>query len=116
MSAQNAVRAFFHEHFVTGICFRNAPRRIPGRGNLHLDSELEVLLTCPAFTETDSSQRRDRENNRRNAKVIWFLMVSLQEVCSHDQPFIARNRSQREAFTRGGIASRIHCWNRHTLQ
>jgi hypothetical protein len=39
---------------------------------------------CPSFTETDSSQQRDREDNRRNAKVIWFLMVSLQDVCGHD--------------------------------
>src|ERR1017187_4651148 len=116
MSAQNAVCAFFHEHFVTGICIRNAPRRIPGRGHLHLDSELKVLLTCPAFTETDSSQRWDREDNRRNAKVIWFLMVSLQEVCGHYLPFIARHRSQREASSRGGVSRRIDGWNRHTLQ
>jgi hypothetical protein len=116
MSAQNVVCAFFNEHFVTGICFRNTPRRIPGRGHLRLDSELEVLLTCPVFTETNSSKRRDREDNRRNAKVIWFLMVSLQDVCGHDQPFIARNRGQREASTRGSISRRIDSWDGYTLQ
>src|ERR1700730_6959298 len=116
MSSQNAVRAFFHEHFVAGMCFRNPPRRIPGRGYLLLDPELKVLLTCPAFTETDSSQRRDRENDRRNAEVIWSQMVSLQEVCGHDLTFIARHRSQWWASTGGGISRRIHSRNRHTLQ
>jgi hypothetical protein len=43
-------------------------------------------------------------------------MVSLQEVCGHDQPLIARHRSQREASTRGGISRRIDSWIRHTLQ
>src|SRR6266851_9920126 len=80
MSAQNAVRVFFHEHFVAGICFRNPPRRIPGRGHLLLDPELKVLLTCPAFTETDSRQRGDREDDRRNAEVIWSLMVAKKEL------------------------------------
>src|SRR6202165_5256356 len=116
MSAQNAVCAFLHEHFVAGICFRNPPRRIPCRVHLLLDPELKVLLTCPAFTETDSGERRDRENDRRNAEVIWSLMVSLQEVCGDDQPFIARHRSQRWASTGGGISRRIHSWNRYTLQ
>src|SRR5450432_3893951 len=116
MSAQNAVRAFFHEDFVAGICFRNPPRRIPGRGHLFLDTELKVLLTCPAFTETDSSQLGDREDDRRNAEVICSLMVSLQEVCGHDLPFIARHRSQRRATTGGSIPRRIHSWIRHTLQ
>jgi len=46
MSAQNPVRAFFYVRFVTGLCFRSSPGRIPGRGHLHLDSELEVLLMC----------------------------------------------------------------------
>ena len=46
-------------------------------------------------TEPDSSQRGDREDYRRNADVVWFLMVPLQEVCGHDQPFITRHRSQR---------------------
>src|SRR6202022_1592933 len=116
MCAQNAVCAFLHEHFVAGICFRNPPRRIPGRGHLLLDPELKVLLTCPAFTETDSSERRDREDDRRNAEVIWSLMVSLQEVCGPDQPFIARHRSQRRAPTGGSIPRCVHSWNRHTLQ
>ena len=62
---------------------------------------------CPSFTETDSSQQRDREDNRRNVKVIWFLMVSLQDVCGHDKPFIARHRSQREALARGGISRNL---------
>src|ERR1700693_3846407 len=115
MSAQNAFGVFLHEHLVAGICFRNPPRRIPGRGHLLLDPELKVLLTCPVFTETDSSERRDREDDRRNAEVIWSLMVSLQEVCGHDQPFIARHRSQRRASTGGRISRRIHTWNRHTL-
>src|ERR1700730_13424084 len=116
MSAQNAVCVFLHEHFVAGICFRNPPRRIPGRGHLLLDPELKVLLKCPSFTETDSSERRDREDDRRNAEVIWPLMVSLQEVCGHDHPFITRYGSQRRASTGGGISRRIHIWNRHTLQ
>src|ERR1700736_6339093 len=116
MSAENAVRAFFHEHFVAGISFRNAPRRIPARGHVLLDPELKILLTCFAFTETDSSQRGDREDNRRNTEVIWSLMVSLQEVCGYDLPFVARHRSQRRATTGGGISRCIHTWNRHTLQ
>src|ERR1700730_7905606 len=116
MSAQNAVRAFFHKHFVAGICFRNPPGRIPGRGHLLLDPELKVLLTRSAFTQTDGRQRGDREDDRRNAEVIWSLMVSLQEVCGHDQAFIARHRSQRWASTGGGISRRIHRWIRHTLQ
>src|ERR1700681_4520229 len=107
MSTQNAVRALFHENFVAGICFCNPPRRIPGRGHLLFNTELKVLLPCPAFTETDSSQRGDREDNRRNAEVIWSLMVSLQEVCGHDLPFIARHGSQWQAST-GGIPRRIH--------
>src|ERR1700693_998705 len=111
MSAQNAVRAFFHEHFVAGTCFRNPPRRIPSRGHLVLDPELKVLLACLAFTETDSSQLGDREDDRRNAEVIWSLMVSLQEVCGHDQPFVACHRSQGRASTGGGISGRIHSWN-----
>jgi hypothetical protein len=77
MSAQNALRSFFHEHFVTGICFRNPPRRIPSRGYLLLDPELKALLTGPMFTETDTGQRGDREDDRQNAEVIWSLMVSL---------------------------------------
>src|SRR5580692_3249807 len=109
MSTQNAVRAFFHEYFVAGICFRNPPRRIPGRGDLLLDPELKVLLTCTAFTETDISQRGYREDNRRNAEVIWSLMVSLYEVCGNDLPFIARHRCQRQAST-GGIPRCIHSW------
>src|ERR1700719_1520819 len=116
MSAQNAVRVIFHEHFVSGICFRNPPGRIPGRGHLLLDPELKVLLTCPVFTETDSRQRGNREDDRRNADVIWSLMVSLQEVCGDDQAFIARHRSQRWASTGGGISRRVHRWIRHTLQ
>src|SRR5450755_1529501 len=116
MSAQNAVRVFFHEHFVSGIYFRNPPGGIPGRGHLLLDPELKALLTCPAFTETDSSQRGHREDDRRNAEVIWSLMVSLQEVCGYDQPFIARHRSQRRASTGGSISRCVHSWNRHTLQ
>src|ERR1700682_4132917 len=112
MSAQNAVRAFFHEHFIAGICFCNPPRRIPGRGHLLLDPELKVLLTCSAFTETDSSQRGDRENDRRNAEVIWSLMVSLQEGCGYDQPFITRHRSQRRGPPLRGISRPIH--NRET--
>src|ERR1700682_6099675 len=116
MSAQNAVRAFFHEHFIAGICFCNPPRRIPGRGHLLLDPELKVLLTCPAFTETDSSERGDREDDRRNAEVIWSLMVSLQEVCGHDQPLIARHRSPPRASTGCSISRCVHSWNRHTLQ
>jgi len=75
MSAQNAVGAFLHEHFVVGMCFRNPPRRIPRRGHLLIDPELKFLLTCPSFAETDSSERRDREDDRRNAEVIWSLMV-----------------------------------------
>src|ERR1700680_1510606 len=108
MSAQNAVRGFLHEHFVARICLPYPPRRIPGRGHLRLDPELKVLLTCLAFTETDGSERGDRENDRRNAKVIWFLVVSLQKVCGHDQAFIARNRSQRRASTGGGISRCVH--------
>src|ERR1700674_4232587 len=116
MSAQNAVRGFFQEHFVAGICFHNPPGRIPGRGHLHLDPELKVLLTCPAFTETDSSQRGDREDDRRNAEVIWSLMVSLQEVCGHDLPFIARHRSQWRASTGRWISRRLNNWIRPPLQ
>jgi len=55
LSTQNAVRAFFHKYFVVGKTIRNAPKRIPGRSHLHLDSELEVLLMCPSFTETNNS-------------------------------------------------------------
>src|ERR1700692_4162133 len=110
MSAQNAVRGFFHQHFVAGICFPSPPGRIPCRGHLLLDRELEVLLLCRAFTETDSSQRRDREDDRRNAEVIWSLVVSLQEVCGHDLPFIARRRSQRWPSTGGRISCRIYSW------
>src|ERR1700676_2051484 len=114
MGAQNAVRVFFHEHFVAGTCFRNPPRRIPGRGHLLLDPELKVLLACSAFTETDSRQRGDCEDDRRNAEVIWSLMVSLQEVCCHDLPSITRYGSQRQVSARG-IPSRIHSWIRYTL-
>src|ERR1700681_1428295 len=116
MSAQNTVRVFLHEHFVAGIRFRNPPGRIPGRGHLLLDLELKVLLMCPAFTETDSRQLGNRENDRRNAEVIWSLMVSLQEVCGYHQAFIARYRSQWWASTGGGISRPVHRWIRHTLQ
>src|ERR1700681_343222 len=114
MSAQNPVRAFFHEHFIAGMSFRNPPRRIPCRGHLPVDCELEVSLPRPAFTQTDSSQRGDREDDRRNAEVIGSLMVSLQEVCGHDLPSITRYGSQRQVSARG-IPSRIHSWIRYTL-
>src|ERR1035438_5143967 len=116
MSESNEVRAFFHELFVTGSCLRTPLRRKPGRHHLFLTIKLKILLTCSTFTETDSSQLGDVECNRRNAEVICSLMVSLQEVCGHDLPFIARHRSQRRATTGGGIPRGIHGWNRHTLQ
>jgi len=103
MSTQNAVRAFFHKYFVAGKSSLNAPKRIPGQSHLHLDSELEVLLMCPSFTETDSSQQRDREDKRRNAKVIWFLMVSLQDCL---RPRLALHSSPPEPA--GGLGSRRH--------
>src|ERR1700686_2817323 len=43
-------------------------------------------------------------------------MVSLQEVCRHNLPFIAGYGSQWQATTGGGISRPIHTWNRHTLQ
>ena len=116
MGAQNTVSVYFYEHFYPE--YVSACRRDEYQVEVILlfDSELEVLVTCPAFTETDSSQRWDREDNRRNAKVIWSLMVSLQKVRGHDLPFIASHRSQREASTSGGISRRKDSWNGHTLQ
>jgi hypothetical protein len=60
-----------------------------------LTLNLRFCSRALAFTETDSSQWGDRKDDRRNTDVIWSLMVSLQEVCGHDQPFIAGHRSQR---------------------
>src|SRR6202521_4535434 len=101
MSALNMFLVFFHELLVSGICSRNPPGRIPGRGHLLLDPELKVLLTCPVFTETDSRQWGNREDDRRNADVIWSLMVSLQEVC-RDERFLgpSGNRADQELHRR----------------
>src|ERR1700677_3019245 len=88
MGAQNPVRAFFHEHLVAGMAFRNAPGPRQVRRVLDLDPELEVLIMGCAFTETDSSQRWDGKHDRRKAEVICCLMVSFEEVCGREPSFV----------------------------
>lgn len=108
MGSQDELRALLDHHFEAIDALGDASGRVPGRGLLRLQAELEPLGTRLLLAEPDRCDRWNCEGNAWDGAIIGTIRVALEQIGNNDLGIVAGDWGQWRPLCRS-IAGGIDC-------